>query len=51
MFPRKGGGFSFNHNLPPVVVDAQGKVQKVFTGNQWKSDELVEEMAKAAAAR
>jgi protein SCO1/2 len=51
MFPREGGGFIFNHNLRTVVVDAQGKVQKVFTGNQWKADELVEEMVKAAAAK
>lgn len=51
MFPREGGGFIFNHNLRTVVVDARGKVQKVFTGNQWKADELVEEMVKAAAAK
>jgi protein SCO1/2 len=51
MFPREGAGFIFNHNLRTVVVDAQGKVQKVFIGNQWKADELVEEMVKAATAR
>ncbi len=47
MFPREGAGF--NHNLRTVVVDAQGKVQKVFVGNEWKVADLVEEMIKAAA--
>lgn len=42
---------SINHNLRTVVVDAQGRVQKVFTGNEWKADELVEELVKAASAK
>ena len=41
-----GGGF--NHNLRTVVIDAAGRVQKIFIGNEWKSDELVAEMVKAA---
>src|SRR5207247_3639586 len=49
MFPREGAGF--NHNLRTVVVDAQGKVQKVFIGNAWKVRDLVEEIVKAAAAK
>lgn len=49
MFPREGAGF--NHNLRTVVVDAQGKVQKVFIGNEWKVEDLVAEMVKAAAAK
>ena len=49
MFPREGA--SFNHNLRTVVVDAQGKVQKVFTGNEWKVDDLVAEIVKASAAK
>ena len=39
---------SISHNLRAVVVDAGGRLQKVFVGNQWTSDELVEEMVKAA---
>jgi peroxiredoxin len=49
LFPREG--VSFNHNLRTVVVDAQGKVQKVFIGNEWKVEDLVEEILKAAAAK
>ena len=49
MFPREGVGF--NHNLRTVVVDAQGKVQKVLTGNEWKVEDLVAEIVKAAAAK
>ena len=49
MFPREGAGF--NHNLRTVVVDAQRKVQKVFTGNEWKVEDLVAEIVKAAAAK
>jgi protein SCO1/2 len=45
MFWREQG--ALNHNLRTVVVDASGRVQRVFTGNSWTSDELVEEMLKA----
>lgn len=48
MFPREGIGF--NHNLRTVVVDARGRVQRIFTGNEWKVDDLVAEMVRAAAA-
>ena len=44
-----GGGF--NHNLRTVVIDAAGRVQKIFIGNEWKSDELVAEMVKASAVK
>jgi protein SCO1/2 len=47
-FAREGGGANFNHNLRTVVVDAAGRVQKIFIGNEWKPDELYEEMVKAA---
>jgi protein SCO1 len=43
-------GQSFNHNLRTVVIDARGRVQKVFVGNEWKSDELVAELVLAAQA-
>ena len=39
------------HNLRTVVVDAQGRVQRVFTDNRWTSDELTAEIVKAAGAK
>ena len=42
-------GASFNHNLRTVVLDAHGRVQKIFIGNDWKSEELVAELLQAAA--
>jgi protein SCO1/2 len=41
---------SISHNLRAAVVDASGKVQKIFTGNQWTSDELMAELLKAESA-
>jgi len=41
---------ALNHNLRTVVVDAAGRIQKIITGNTWTSDELVQELVKAAAA-
>jgi protein SCO1/2 len=40
---------SFSHNLRAVVIDSAGRVRKVFIGNEWKPEELVTEMIKAAA--
>lgn len=40
-------GNSFSHNLRTVVVDAAGRVQKVFTDNEWESGEVVAEMKRA----
>ncbi len=40
-------GASINHNVRTVVVDAAGRVQKVFAGNEWQPAELVEEMKRA----
>jgi hypothetical protein len=34
-----------------VVIDADGRVQKIIVGNSWTSDELAEELAKAAAVK
>jgi protein SCO1/2 len=39
---------SISHNLRTAVVDASGRVQKIFTGNTWKSEELAAEMTQAA---
>jgi len=43
--PQDPAGIS--HNLRTVVIDAEGRVQKVFTENVWKVDELVAEIIKA----
>jgi protein SCO1/2 len=42
---------SISHNLRTVVIDAQGRVQKIIPANKWTSDELVTELLKAASAR
>jgi protein SCO1/2 len=39
---------SISHNLRTIVVDPAGKVQRVFEGNNWTSDELAGEMVRAA---
>jgi protein SCO1/2 len=41
---------SISHNLRTAVIDASGRVQKIFNGNTWKTDELVAEMVQAMAA-
>ncbi len=49
MFWRENGTIS--HNLRTVVVDASGRVQKVFTDNEWQPAALVVEMKKAMEAK
>lgn len=44
-----GGGIS--HNLRTVVIDANGRVQKIIAENKWTPDELVAEIIKAAGTR
>lgn len=39
---------SISHNLRTIVIDPAGRVQKVFEGNSWTSDELAAEMLKPA---
>jgi len=39
---------NISHNLRTVVVDASGRIRKIFSGNQWSSSELVQEMLNAA---
>ncbi len=36
----------FNHSLRTIVVDKNGKIQKVFLGNEWKPEDLLREMKK-----
>ncbi|NBV20888.1 MAG: hypothetical protein EBS05_02680 [Proteobacteria bacterium] len=50
-FARDKDSFMFNHNLRTVVIDASGKVHKIFIGNDWKADALVEELVKAAQVK
>lgn len=42
---------SINHNLRTVVIDGRGRVQRIFSGNEWKPEELMAEMVKAAAVK
>jgi protein SCO1 len=42
---------SLNHNLRTAVIDASGKVQKLFQGNAWTPEDLVAEIVKATKAR
>jgi len=35
------------HALRTVIVSPEGKVAKVYTGNDWKPEEVVDEMKKA----
>lgn len=44
--PKEVTGIS--HNLRTVVIDAEGRVQKVFAENAWKVDDLVAEIIKGA---
>ena len=46
---REGG--QLNHNLRTVVVDAAGRVQRVFPGNEWSAAELVAEMKRAMTVK
>ena len=47
-FARDGSGFS--HNVRTVVIDATGRIQRIFTGNQWTAEELAAELTRAAQA-
>jgi len=51
LFWREGGGGNISHNLRTAVVDARGQVQKIFTENKWTSNDLAEEILKAAQAK
>ena len=44
-------GGPLDHNLRTVAVDAAGRVQKIFAGNEWTPRELIDEMKRAMAAR
>ena len=40
-----------SHNLRTVVIDPSGRVQKIFTGNDWQPEDLAAELVKAAKIR
>ncbi|HTD88756.1 MAG TPA: SCO family protein [Candidatus Binatia bacterium] len=44
--PKQLAGIS--HNLRTVVIDANGRVQKILPENKWEPPELAEELIKAA---
>ena len=48
MFWREGT--LINHNLRTGVIDAAGRLQKILPANEWKPDELADEILKAATA-
>lgn len=39
---------TFNHNLRTVVVDKNGQIRNEFRGNEWKPQELVDELIAGA---
>jgi protein SCO1/2 len=41
---------SFTHNLRTAVVDREGRLHRLFRGNDWTPAELVAELKKAAGA-
>ncbi|MEO6182899.1 MAG: SCO family protein [Verrucomicrobiota bacterium] len=48
-FWREGG--SLSHNVRTVVIDIEGRVQKIIPENKWTSDDLIAEILKAAAPK
>src|SRR2546422_1358213 len=40
---------SVDHNLMTAVIDTQGRLQRLFPGNKWRPDDLIDELASAAA--
>jgi protein SCO1/2 len=41
---------SFTHNLRTAVLDPEGKLRRLFRGNEWTPEELVAELKAAAGA-
>jgi protein SCO1 len=41
---------SFTHNLRTAVLDRQGRLRRLFHGNDWKPEDLVAELKAAAGA-
>jgi protein SCO1 len=43
----RAAGAQLDHNLRTVVIGADGKTTKVLTGNEWKPEQLAQEMKSA----
>ena len=41
---------SFSHNLRTAVLDGDGRLRRLFRGNDWKPEELVAELSAAAGS-
>ncbi len=41
---------SITHNLRTAIVDRQGRLVKIYDGNQWTPDELVADLVKTAGS-
>jgi hypothetical protein len=39
------------HNLRTAVVDTNGRLSQVLSGNDWKAEKLLEALRSAGAAR
>jgi protein SCO1/2 len=50
-FPSEPSTQTFNHNLRTVIIDAKGRVHKIYIGNEWKPEEFAEEMKAAALVK
>lgn len=50
LFRRQAPDAFPDHNLRTLVIDPEGRLQKIFVGNSWTPDELVEAMRRAAGA-
>lgn len=37
-------GAEITHNLRTVLVDAAGRVQRIYSGNEWRPEDLVEDL-------
>lgn len=46
-FPEKN---EIIHALRTVIIDPQGKVAKIYSGNEWKPEEVVEQIKKTSAS-
>lgn len=45
--PVMKAGENWDHKLRTVVIDANGRIQKILIGNQWKPEEFAAEMERA----
>lgn len=41
----------FNHSLRTAVISPEGKVTKIFAGNEWTANDLIREMKSAGEAK